>query len=388
MAAGKKVYLAVIGVGGVGTSFLTQLSTLSKSHPSISLILLSRSSKSLTIPPPFTSSIDLSNWESALSSSTQPGLSPSETLTYLRQVPSSPRILIDNTSSQTLADAYPSFLEEGIHVITPNKKAFSGTPDLWTKILKASANPPAPYHATIGNGNPKGGLLYHESSVGAGLPTLSTLTMLLATGDRVRKIQGVFSGTLSFLFNTFAPVSADSAADQEEEKPKWSAVVKRAQSLGYTEPDPREDLNGLDVARKLVILARLCGMDVPSTSSFPVQSLIPKELESGGSGDEFLARLHEFDAEMEDVREKAEKDGKVVRFVASLDVEAKELKVGLEYLGKESPIVGLKGADNIFNYYTDWFGDRALTIQGPGAGGEITAMGVTGDLIKVMERIR
>ena len=173
--------------------------------------------------------------------------------------------MIDNTSSQNIAESYPSFLSKGISVVTPNKKAFSSSWSLWKDIFAATRSQVRPNH----------GLIYHESSVGAGLPVISTLRDLIETGDEVQKIEGVFSGTMSFLFNSFAPLEGHGG--------KWSDEVRKAKEMGFTEPDPRDDLNGLDVARKLVILARLAGLQIESTSSFPVQSLIPKELETLGS---------------------------------------------------------------------------------------------------------
>lgn len=272
-------------------------------------------------------------------------------------------IIVDNTSSQDVADSYPSFLQAGISVVTPNKKAFSGSYELWQNIFGAS--------------EASGAKVYHESSVGAGLPIISTLKDLVETGDEVTKIEGVFSGTMSFLFNSFAPVGGGGG--------KWSDEVKNAKTLGYTEPDPRDDLNGLDVARKLTILARLVGLPVESPTSFPVQSLIPTELESCSSGSEFLEKLPAFDQIMED--RKAAADGKVVRFVGSIDVASKKVEVGLRTFDATHPIAALKGSDNIISFYTRRYGNNPLIVQGAGAGGEVTAMGVTADLIKIIAQI-
>lgn len=288
----------------------------------------------------------------------------SKTIDFLAAAPSK-AILVDNTSSQDVADQYPNFLSRGISVVTPNKKAFSGSYKLWQDIFAAAAS--------------SGAAVYHESSVGAGLPVISTLKDLVDTGDSVTRIEGVFSGTMSFLFNSFAPTEGSGG--------KWSAEVAKAKELGYTEPDPRDDLNGLDVARKLTILARLVGLQVESPTSFPVQSLIPMELESVASGDEFLQRLPEFDAQMEETKNSAEREGKVVRFVGSIDVAKKEVKVGLEKFDRSHPIAALKGSDNIISFYTKRYGANPLIIQGAGAGGEVTAMGVTADLLKVLQRI-
>lgn len=278
-------------------------------------------------------------------------------------------MLVDNTSNQDLADAYPLFLKKGISIVTPNKKAFSGSYQLWKDIFAAAAN-------GSGSGD-KAGYVFHESSVGAGLPVLCTLNELVDTGDEIRKIEGVFSGTMSFLFNSFMPVGGGGGS--------FSAEVKKAKELGYTEPDPRDDLNGLDVARKLTILARLAGLPIESPTSFPVESLIPKELDGCKSGDEFLGRLPEFDGKMEELKKAAAAEGKVVRFVGSVDVSKKEVKVGLEKFDASHPIAALKGSDNIIAFYTKRYGDNPLIIQGAGAGGEVTAMGVTADLIKVLK---
>lgn len=211
------------------------------------------------------------------------------------------------------------------------------------------------------------------------MPVISTLKDLVDTGDEVTKIEGVFSGTMSFLFNSFAPLSGSGG--------KWSEEVKKAKELGYTEPDPRDDLNGLDVARKLTILARLAGLEVESPTSFPVESLIPKELESAKSGDEFLQRLPEFDSQMEEKKAAAEAQGKVVRFVGSIDIASKQVKVGLSLFDKSHPIAALQGSDNIISFYTKRYGSNPLIVQGAGAGGEVTAMGVTADLLKVLSQI-
>ena len=336
------------GAGGVGRHFLSQLSLLSQKLPNISLVLISRSTKSLRASHR-TTPLSLSTWEKDLDASTSPPLTVGQTLKFLEELPDK-RVLVDNTSSQDVADAYPAFLKRGISVVTPNKKAFSSSLHLWNAIVESSYRPYDPYLAR--------GLIYHESSVGAGLPIISTLKDLLHTGDTVHRIEGVFSGTMSFLFNNFAPLEGAGGT--------WSAQVRKAKDAGFTEPDPRDDLNGVDVARKLVILARLVGLEVESTDSFPVQSLIPKELEGVESGEEFLDRLGGFDGRMDEVRNEAASEGMVVRFVGSVDVRGKKLKVGLERFDKGHPIAGLGGSDNIVSFYTERYGDNPLVVRGAG----------------------
>lgn len=210
------IELCPIGTGGVGRTFLSQLSTLSsrlsQSQTSpiyLSLILLARSSKLLyseSFHP-----LSLSSWEADLQASTLPKFSLIQTAHYLSSAPETV-ILVDNTSSQEVADCYPLFLKNGINIVTPNKKGFSGSYSLWEDIFTAA-------------NSPGGGSVFHESSVGAGLPVISTLKDLVNTGDEVQKIQGVFSGTMSFLFNSFSPVRGVGGKFNEE--------VKKANDLGY-----------------------------------------------------------------------------------------------------------------------------------------------------------
>jgi homoserine dehydrogenase len=347
----------------VGKAFLSQLSNLPDPiRPS--LIYVSRSSKNI-----FSEDyrpLDISQIPQKLNSSPAPLLDPTEIAHYLSSAPGR-AIVVDNTSSQDVADAYPTFLRRGVSVVTPNKKAFSGSYGLWEDIFSATVRSRA--------------MVYHESSVGAGLPVISTLKDLVATGDEVMRIEGVFSGTMSYLFNTFSPV--DNAPSGS-----WSEIVAKAKEAGFTEPDPRDDLNGMDVARKLTILARLAGLRVEGPTSFPVQSLIPKELETASSGDEFMSKLPNHDEEMETYKKEAKWANKVVRYVGSVDVPSGAVKVGLQMVELGSPMANLKGSDNLISFYTKRYGANPLVIQGAGAGGEVTAMGVTADLIKVVERLR
>ncbi|AEO64081.1 ae3d6699-f8eb-4ba5-a620-b0a4faf61368 [Thermothielavioides terrestris] len=361
----RQVNIAIIGLGGVGKCFLSQLEQLAARRPSPKLVVTYICTSKKALYSTDHVAIDFRDLPSTLAASPHAPL-PLPKLADFLGTSGSKTVLVDNTSSQDVADAYPLFLGRGISIVTPNKKAFSGPYKLWQDIFAAAAQ--------------SGAKVYHESSVGAGLPVISTLKDLVDTGDEVTKIEGVFSGTMSFLFNSFAPASGSGGG-------RWSAEVKKAKELGYTEPDPRDDLNGLDVARKLTILARLAGLPVESPTSFPVQSLIPKELESAASGDEFLEKLPAFDAQMEETKAEAEREGKVVRFVGSIDVATKQVRVGLEKFDLSHPIAALKGSDNIISFYTKRYGSNPLIIQGAGAGGDVTAMGVTSDLLKVLSQI-
>ena len=187
---------------------------------------------------------------------------------------------------------------------------------------------------------------------------------------------------MSFLFNSFNPV--DLSEDRGE---KWSDIVAKAKEAGFTEPDPRDDLSGMDVARKLTILGRLAGLKIKGPDSFPVQSLIPKALESAKDADEFMRKLPEYDSEMEEYKKKAAAAGNVVRYVGSIDFKTQEVKVALEMVAKDSAIGGMKGSGNMVSFQTERYPDP-LTVQGAGAGGAVTAAGVAGDLIKSIQRLQ
>ncbi|OQE25535.1 hypothetical protein PENSTE_c006G09349 [Penicillium steckii] len=364
MAPPKHVNIAVIGTGGVGSVFMSQLSWIAKNTPStyFSLCYIAMIDKAL-YHQDYTE-IDI---DTAVDSMEKSGKRPPSLPTIINYLAAAPHkvIMVDNTSSGAIAESYPDFLKKGISIVTPNKKAFSGSYQLWQDIFSA---------AEAG-----GSLVYHESSVGAGMPIISTMKDFVHTGDEVTKIEGIFSGTMSYLFNSFAPLNGEGS--------KWSDNIKKAKELGFTEPDPRDDLNGLDVARKLTILGRLAGLPIESPDSFPVQSLIPTELESAKSGDEFLQRLHEFDSQMEEHKTAARKAGKVVRYIGSIDMASKQVKVGMEWFDPTDPIATLKGSDNVISFHTKRYGSMPLIIRGQGAGGDVTAMGVSGDLLKILVQL-
>ena len=268
-------------------------------------------------------------------------------------------VVVDNTSSDAVASLYQDWLKRGVHVVTPNKKANSG--DLTRYELTKQA-------ALDGNA-----FWLYEGTIGAGLPIVSTLRTLRASGDEIRVVQGIFSGTMSFLFNVWDPT-----------KP-FSDVVFQAKQAGYTEPDPRDDLNGLDVARKVVIAAREAGLDL-SLHDVDVASLVPAELEDC-SVEEYLTRLPEFDSVIARQAMEADAEGKVLRFVGKVDVVAKTGTVELAKFPKDHPFATLQGADNIVEIqsmrYSAEMESTPLIIRGPGAGAQVTAGGVFGDVCKL-----
>ncbi|KAJ5658915.1 Homoserine dehydrogenase [Penicillium longicatenatum] len=344
------IYLGIVGVGGVGAALLEQLARLPNAPQ---LVLLSRSFKTLLAPTPsYSPPIPFVDWETAAATpsiETVDALQPEEIASYLSSVPGR-AILIDNTSNLVLARAYPVFLKHGISIVTPNKKGFSGDFSLWNDIF-----------ASASQGN---ALVYHQATVGGSLPILSTLRDLIATGDEVVKIEGVLSGTLSLLFDTYMPAIGTANTT-------WSSLVTHALELGFMEPDPRDDLNGMDFARKLTILARVAGLEVAGPNAFPVESLIPAELESLPSSAEgisqFMNKLPQFDEPMAAAKKEAARAGKVLRYIGSIDVSSQQIMVGLQHLERDNPIANLKGSQ-IVSIYTKRYGANPLVLKGEVAG--------------------
>ncbi|KAJ7214739.1 homoserine dehydrogenase-domain-containing protein [Mycena haematopus] len=367
MASPPKIYVAVVGVGLVGSEFINQLQAIRTSP----FHLVSLTSSTRTI---FDSTHPISSsWKSDLASSVDKPDLPKLTQQLSALVSPSQKVaLIDNTSSEAVAALYPTWLSAGISVITPNKKAFSGDIALYDKIVAASSK--------IGAGR-----FLNEATVGAGLPVIGTLKDLVATGDKVVQVEGVFSGTMSYIFNEFSTGKSDG--------PAFSSVVKIAREKGYTEPHPADDLNGFDVARKLTILSRIISHSGSSTNlpqlqsfaSVETASLIPPALENIPTGDEFIARLPEFDDHFAKMRADASAEGKVLRFVGVVDVVNGKVKAGLEKYPTTHPFAtSLGGSDNIIMFHTERYGARPLIVQGAGAGAAVTAMGVLGDLLKLV----
>ncbi|EIN08492.1 hypothetical protein PUNSTDRAFT_52884 [Punctularia strigosozonata HHB-11173 SS5] len=360
------IAVAVVGTGLVGSEFVNQLLGFPKPNH-FHLVSLTSSKLHLFAADglKFESGSD---WKAQLAqSSVKPNIIDIHRELAGIVTPGRRVILVDNTSSEEVAAFYPEFLKSGINVITPNKKAFSAGLPLYERILSASLE--------------NGSRFFNEATVGAGLPIISTLKDLVATGDKVSKIEGVFSGTMSYIFNEFSTGKPDG--------PSFSSVVKVAREKGYTEPHPGDDLNGADVARKLTILSRF----IPSLraalpdgyQSVSITSLVPPDLEGIATGDEFLERLPELDDNFDRTRGQAAEEGKVLRYVGVIDVASGEIKADLVQYPTTHPFAtSLGGSDNIIMFHTERYGARPLIVQGAGAGAAVTAMGVMSDLLKLV----
>ncbi len=263
-------------------------------------------------------------------------------------------VLIDCTASADIAKRYPEWLAAGIHIVTPNKKANSAGLPFYRQLKDARKAGQAHY--------------LYETTVGAGLPVVQTLRDLRETGDDITSVEGIFSGTLAYLFNTY------------DGKKAWSDIVRDARQRGYTEPDPRDDLSGMDVARKLIILGREMGLEL-EMADVKVESLVPTGLDKG-SIDEFMANLSRHDSVMNDRLETARSRGKVLRYVGRLSSDGKAT-VGVVELDTKHPFANIALTDNVVRFATRRYCDNPLIVQGPGAGPEVTAGGVFADLLRL-----
>lgn len=263
-------------------------------------------------------------------------------------------VIIDCTASDEVAERYADWLAAGIHVVTPNKRAGSG---------------PGERYATVRGPVDAGRARWrYEATVGAGLPIIQTVRDLIDTGDSIRRVEGIFSGTLAYLFNRFEPGMS------------FAELVGEAHAAGYTEPDPRDDLSGMDVARKLVIVAREMGLTM-ELADIDVENLIAAELADLGT-EEFLSQLGRMDATMSERLETARRQDRVLRHVAELD-QTGRAAVSLRALPRDHPFAHLALTDNVVAFTTDRYCDNPLIVQGPGAGPEVTAAGVFADLLRV-----
>jgi len=267
-------------------------------------------------------------------------------------------LIVDCSASPHVAAHYPRWLARGIHVVTPNKQAGSGAWDHYAAIQDASRR--------------GGGRFRYEATVGAGLPVMLTLRNLLDTGDELHGIDGMLSGTLAWLFNRF------------DGTVPFSQLVREAQALGYTEPDPRDDLSGLDVARKLVILAREAGRAL-SLEDVDVENLVPPALREVDR-EQFLARLSEMDEPMLARYREAASAGCSLRHLAQLD-RSGLARVGVVALPAEHACCHTRLTDNLVQFRTRRYSENPLVVQGPGAGPDVTAAGVFGDVLAIAQSL-
>ena len=263
-------------------------------------------------------------------------------------------IFVDNTANSKVANGYEKILKNNISIVTPNKIASSSSYKQYEKI-----------HRIV---QQKGATFLYETNVGAGLPVISTLQNLIHSGDVILKIEGILSGSLSYIFNTYG------------EDKTFKDVVLSAKEKGYTEPDPRDDLSGKDVSRKLLILAREIGLSC-EMKDIKINPLLPPKCLKAKSVDDFFLELEKNEAFFRKKLQDAMKANKKLAFIASLN--NKKLTVGLEMLPTSHPFYSLEGSDNIIAFTTSRYKTNPLVVRGPGAGAEVTASGVFSDIITI-----
>ena len=296
--------------------------------------------------------VDLAHWRDALADAEKTDLARFTAHVAAEHLPH--RVIIDCTADTGIGLRYADWLAAGIHIVTPNKKANSG--------------PMAQYRALREAGRRSGAHFLYEANVGAGLPVIMTLRDLRETGDEIRAIEGIFSGTLAYLFNVY------------DGSVPFSSIVREAKAKGYTEPDPRDDLSGMDVARKLIILGREMGLEL-ELGDVKIESLVPDNLRDC-TIDEFLERLSDHDTRLRKMLDEATAAGQVLRYVGKLGADG-SATVGVERLPTSHSFANMALTDNIVRFVTERYCDNPLIVQGPGAGPAVTAGGVFGDLLRL-----
>ncbi len=297
--------------------------------------------------------VSLENWREQLQSGSQPA-DLARFIEHVRVDYLPHTVLIDCSADNDIARHYRDWLAAGIHVVTPNKRANSGELAYYESLKAARRESGAHY--------------LYETTVGAGLPVIQTLRDLRETGDEITRIEGIFSGTLAYLFNVY------------DGSTPFSAIVREAKQRGYTEPDPRDDLSGTDVARKLIILGREMGLKL-EMSDVAVSSLVPSDL-AAGSPSEFLAGLSRYDEPMRQRYEQAKARGHVLRYVGAVSSDGRAT-VGLTELDARHAFANIALTDNVVRFATARYCDNPLIVQGPGAGPAVTAGGVFADLLRL-----
>jgi aspartokinase/homoserine dehydrogenase 1 len=350
----KSIHLFIVGTGLIGRTLFKQIQNqvniLSEELFIDLQIIAAANSRKMLFD---TNGLLVEEWEKRLNTESEQ-MNLNEFVRRMKELNLPNSIFVDCTSSEQLLTKYLEILSSSISIVTPNKKANSSNYEFYLKLKQAAHK----YNVKF----------LYETNVGAGLPIISTLQDLVTSGDRVLKIEGVLSGTLSYIFNTF------------DGKKSFSQIVKEAQAKGYTEPDPRDDLNGLDVARKLLILVRESGYTL-EMKDIKIQNLIPKGARGEATINEFYVELEKNDKQFEEMRARAFSENKRLRYIAKY--ENGQAEVLLEAVDINHPFYFLTANDNILALKTLYYYERPVVIQGPGAGADVTSGGIFADIIRI-----
>ncbi len=349
----KQLNLFVTGVGNVGERFLAQIAKQNdylKAKRRINLRVVGISNSRTMVFDE--EGIDLANWKEALADGEQASLE--SFLERVKQLNLRNSIFVDNTASQDVSRMYSEYLEESVAVVTCNKIACSDEFEEYQKLKDLSREYGAPF--------------LFETNVGAGLPVIDTLKNLIASGDEVTKIQAVLSGSLNFVFNNF------------KEGASFHDVVRQAQEEGYTEPDPKIDLSGVDVARKILILARESKHQI-ELSDIENKSFLPEESLATTNNNDFFASLIKHEEAFDTLYSEAAAKNCRLKYVAQF--EDGKASVGLQHIPEGHDFYNLEGSDNIVLFYTERYSQQPLIVKGAGAGADVTASGIFADVIRI-----
>ena len=353
----KEINLFITGVGNVGGKLLEQIQKqatylLENLHLKIRVIALSNSRKMLLND----TAIALTNWQEALDKSDVVA-DRDEFFNYVKKLNLRNSIFVDNTANEIIASEYSRYLAHNIGVVTCNKIACADQLSNYLNLKRIARQFGSPF--------------LFETNVGAGLPIIDTLNNLIASGDSIIKIQAILSGSLNFVFNNF------------KKGTNFHDIVLQAKKEGYTEPDPKIDLSGIDVARKILILARESGYKI-EIDDIENNAFLPDDVLNTASNDAFFNALESHKAHFDSLLETAEKNGARLKYIAEL--ENGKARVGLQEVQPDHDFYNLEGSDNIILFYTNRYAQQPLIVKGAGAGAAVTAAGIFGDIIRIGKR--
>ncbi len=354
LSSTRTLNLFMVGPGLIGSALLEQIKDQhqylkTNKALDIRLITIANSRQMLLNED----GIDLSNWKTDLEK-VSGDMSLDIFVEKMIELDLPNSVFVDNTSNKEITKYYEQILDASIAIVTPNKVANSSEYSLYNTLKDTAAR--------------RGVKFMYETNVGAGLPIIGTLQDLVNSGDEIIKVEGVLSGSLSYIFNTY------------DGSTSFKDVVLQAKELGFTEPDPRDDLNGMDVARKILILARESGLAL-EPKDINVQNPLPKACIDAKSVDEFWIELEKNNKIFDDLAKVAKEKQAKLCFIASL--KEGKCNVSLQTIEPNHPLFGLAGSDNMISFTTKRYETNPLVIQGPGAGAEVTAAGVFADIIKI-----